>query len=75
MSKHSCKADSSHLALYHRSQQHVEFVLMAARPRQLREQAIDIKLRLTLFDKDAVEIGVTSGTTDIALGRIVDPDG
>ncbi|MBB3237473.1 hypothetical protein [Phyllobacterium endophyticum] len=48
---------------------------MAARPRQLREQAIDIKLRLTLFDKDAVEIGVTSGTTDIALGRIVDPDG
>lgn len=52
---------------------YVEFVLMPAIVARLREQAHGIKLRLTPFGNDLVETGAMSGTTDMVLGRIVDP--
>jgi DNA-binding transcriptional LysR family regulator len=50
---------------------YVEFVLVPAIAARLREAAPGIKLRLTPFGDDLVESGVVSGTTAMALGRIV----
>lgn len=52
---------------------YVEFVLMPAIVGRLRERAMGIKLRLTPFGNDVIETGAMSGTTDMVLGRIVDP--
>jgi DNA-binding transcriptional LysR family regulator len=52
---------------------YVEFVLMPAIVSRLREQAAEIRLRLTPFGNDVIETGAMSGTTDMVLGRIVDP--
>jgi DNA-binding transcriptional LysR family regulator len=52
---------------------YVEFVLVPAIVSHLREQATGIKLRLIPFGNDIVETGAMSGTTDVVLGRIVDP--
>ena len=52
---------------------YVEFVLMPAIVSRLREQAADIRLRLTPFGNDVIETGAMSGTTDMVIGRIVDP--
>ncbi|KAA3509728.1 LysR family transcriptional regulator [Agrobacterium vitis] len=52
---------------------YVEFVLMPEIVSQLRERAAGIKLRLTPFGNDLIETGAMSGTTDMVLGRIVDP--
>ncbi len=52
---------------------YVEFVLMPAIVSRLREQASDIRLRLTPFGNDVIETGAMSGTTDMVIGRIVDP--
>lgn len=52
---------------------YVEFVLMPEIVSQLRERASGINLRLTPLGNDLVETGAMSGTTDIVLGRIVDP--
>jgi DNA-binding transcriptional LysR family regulator len=52
---------------------YVEFVLMPAIVSRLRAQASDIRLRLTPFGNDVIETGAMSGTTDMVIGRIVDP--
>ncbi len=52
---------------------YVEFALMPAVVARLREIAPGVKLRLTPFGADLAETGVTSGTTAMVLGRIVDP--
>ncbi|MBV6821976.1 LysR substrate-binding domain-containing protein [Pseudomonas sp. PD9R] len=52
---------------------YVEIVLMPVVIARLREQAPGIKVSLSSFGNDLAEIGVISGTTDMALGRIVDP--
>jgi DNA-binding transcriptional LysR family regulator len=52
---------------------YVEFVLVPAVVARLREVAPGIRLRLTPFGSDLVETGITSGTTALALGRMVDP--
>jgi DNA-binding transcriptional LysR family regulator len=52
---------------------YVEFVLVPAIVARLRELAPGIKLRLTPYGNDLVETGVVSGTTALALGRMVDP--
>ncbi|TIP92982.1 MAG: LysR family transcriptional regulator, partial [Mesorhizobium sp.] len=52
---------------------YVELVLMPALVARTRELAPGIKLRMTAFGNDLAETGVISGTTAMALGRIVDP--
>jgi DNA-binding transcriptional LysR family regulator len=52
---------------------YVEFALVPAIVARLREVAPGIKLRLTPYGNDLIEAGVMSGTTAMALGRIVDP--
>ena len=52
---------------------YVEFVLMPAIVARLQERAVRIKVRLTPFGNDVIETGAMSGTTDMILGRIVDP--
>lgn len=52
---------------------YVEFVLMPAIVARLQERAVRIKVRLTPFGNDVIETGAMSGTTDMVLGRIVDP--
>jgi DNA-binding transcriptional LysR family regulator len=52
---------------------YVEFVLVPAVVARLGEVAPGIRLRLTPFGSDLVETGVISGSTAMALGRIVDP--
>lgn len=52
---------------------YVEFVLVPAIVARLEAVAPGIKLRLTPFGNDLAETGVTSGTTAMVLGRIVDP--
>jgi DNA-binding transcriptional LysR family regulator len=52
---------------------YVEFVLMPVVVARLRERAPGIKLRLTPFGNDLVETGAVSGTTELVLGRIIDP--
>jgi DNA-binding transcriptional LysR family regulator len=52
---------------------YVEYVLMPAIVARLRETAPGIRLRLTPYGNDLIETGVMSGTTAMALGRIVEP--
>ncbi|MFJ3486807.1 LysR substrate-binding domain-containing protein [Pseudomonas sp. NPDC090202] len=52
---------------------YVEIVLMPKIIARLRHLAPGIKMSLTPFGNDLADTGVTSGTTDMALGRIVDP--
>ena len=52
---------------------YVEFVLIPAIVAHLRERASGIKLRLVPFGNDLIETGVMSGTTEMVLGRIIDP--
>ncbi|WP_029002556.1 LysR family transcriptional regulator [Azorhizobium doebereinerae] len=52
---------------------YAELVLVPAIVARLRAVAPGIRLRLTPFGSDLAEAGVTSGTTALALGRIVDP--
>lgn len=52
---------------------YVEFVLMPTIVARLRERAPRLRLRLTPFGSDLAETGVISGSTALALGRIVDP--
>lgn len=52
---------------------YVEFVLMPAIVTRLRAEAEGLKLRLIPFGNDVVETGAMSGTTDVVLGRMVDP--
>jgi DNA-binding transcriptional LysR family regulator len=54
---------------------YVEAALVPAIAARLREIAPGIKLRLTPFGSDLVETGIVSGTTVMAMGRILDaPD-
>ncbi len=52
---------------------YVEIALMPAVIARLRELAPGIKVSLTPFGTDLAEAGVISGTTDMAIGRIVEP--
>lgn len=52
---------------------YVEIVLMPRLIARLRELAPGIKVSLEPFGMDLAETGVVSGTTDLALGRMVDP--
>ncbi len=52
---------------------YVEFVLVPMIIARLEEVAPGITLRLTPYGNDLAETGVTSGTTAMVLGRIVDP--
>lgn len=52
---------------------YVEFVLVPAIVARLEREAPGIRLRLTPYGADLAETGITSGTTAMALGRIVDP--
>ncbi|MCR0983816.1 LysR substrate-binding domain-containing protein [Roseomonas populi] len=52
---------------------YVEFVLVPAVVARLRQVAPGIRLRLTPYSNDLAETGVTSGTTALVLGRVVDP--
>ncbi|TWB24502.1 DNA-binding transcriptional LysR family regulator [Nitrospirillum amazonense] len=52
---------------------YVEFALMPAVVARLRDVAPGIKLRLVPYGNDLADTGVISGTTAMALGRLVDP--
>lgn len=52
---------------------YAEFVLMPAIVARLQDRAPGIQLRLTPYGSELAETGVISGTTAMALGRIVDP--
>jgi DNA-binding transcriptional LysR family regulator len=52
---------------------YIEIVLMPSVIARLGELAPGIRMSLTPFGNDLAETGVLSGTTDMALGRIVDP--
>jgi DNA-binding transcriptional LysR family regulator len=52
---------------------YVEFALVPAIAARLGKVAPGIKLRLTPYGNDLTETGVTSGTTALVLGRIVEP--
>lgn len=52
---------------------YVELVLMPPLVARLRELAPGIKLQLTPFGNDLADTGVSSGTTAMVLGRIIDP--
>jgi DNA-binding transcriptional LysR family regulator len=52
---------------------YAEIVLMPGIVAKLRELAPGIKVILTPFGSDLAETGVISGSTDMALGRIVEP--
>lgn len=52
---------------------YVELVLVPALVARLQQDAPGIKVRLTPYGNDLVETGVTSGTTAMVLGRIVEP--
>ena len=54
---------------------YVELVLMPAIVARVQQVAPSIKLRLTPYGNDLVETGVISGTTALALGRVIDPPG
>ena len=54
---------------------YVELVLMPAIVARVQQVAPGIKLRLTPYGNDLAETGVVSGTTALALGRVVDPPG
>jgi DNA-binding transcriptional LysR family regulator len=52
---------------------YAEFVLAPAIIAKLGEAAPGIQLRLSPYGNDLIETGVTSGTTALVLGRILDP--
>lgn len=52
---------------------YAEFVMVPAIAARLKDVAPGIKLRLTPYGNDLAETGVTSGTTALVLGRIIDP--
>ncbi|CAG9185015.1 LysR family transcriptional regulator [Cupriavidus pampae] len=52
---------------------YAEIVLIPKVVATLRSAAPGVKVALTPFGSDLAETGVISGTTDMALGRIVDP--
>jgi DNA-binding transcriptional LysR family regulator len=52
---------------------YVEIALMPPVIAKLQRLAPGVKVALMPFGSDLTETGVTSGTTDMALGRIVDP--
>lgn len=52
---------------------YVEFVLLPGIVARLQQVAPRVRLRLTPFGTDLVETGVISGTTAIAIGRILNP--
>ncbi|ARM91534.1 LysR family transcriptional regulator protein (plasmid) [Rhizobium sp. CIAT894] len=52
---------------------YAELVLMPALAARMRQLAPGIKLRMMPFGNDLAETGVTSGTTAMVFGRIVDP--
>jgi len=52
---------------------YVEYVLTPAIVAHLQAVAPGVKLRLTPYGTDLAETGVTSGTTALVLGRIIDP--
>ncbi|MFK3970878.1 LysR family transcriptional regulator [Pseudomonas sp. NPDC087358] len=52
---------------------YVEIVLMPSVIARLGQLAPGIKVSLTPFGTDVAETGVSSGATDMALGRMVDP--
>jgi len=52
---------------------YVEIVLIPRVVARLRQLAPAIKVSLAPFGADLAEAGLVSGTTDMALGRIVDP--
>ncbi len=52
---------------------YVEYVLMPEIIARLRAEAPGIRLRLIPFGTDPAEAGAMSGTTDMVLGRMVDP--
>jgi len=52
---------------------YIEFVIVPALVARLAEVAPGITLRLTPYGNDLAETGVTSGTTALVMGRIVDP--
>lgn len=52
---------------------YVEYVLVPAIVARLEAVAPGIRLRLTPYGNDLIETGVVSGTTAMAIGRIVDP--
>jgi DNA-binding transcriptional LysR family regulator len=52
---------------------YVEIVLMPRVFAKLRERAPGIKVSLMPFGTDLAETGVISGTTDMVIGRMVDP--
>ncbi len=52
---------------------YAEYVLLPSIVAKLRECAPGISLRLVPYGTDLAETGLTSGTTALALGRIVEP--
>lgn len=52
---------------------YAELVLMPLLVARLREEAPNVRLRMVPFGSDVTESGIMSGTTSMALGRIVDP--
>lgn len=52
---------------------YIEIVLMPAIIARLGQLAPGIKMSMTPFGNDLAETGVISGTTDMVLGRIIDP--
>ena len=52
---------------------YVEFVLMPRLAARLREDAPGVRLRMVPFGWDPAEAGVMSGTTALAIGRVIDP--
>ncbi|SON54011.1 HTH-type transcriptional regulator LeuO [Hartmannibacter diazotrophicus] len=55
------------------SNSYVEFILLPSIIARLRERAKGIRLRLLPYGSDLTETGAMSGTTEMVLGRIVDP--
>ncbi|XHS79339.1 LysR substrate-binding domain-containing protein [Burkholderiaceae bacterium UC74_6] len=52
---------------------YAEYVLMPAIVARLRQLAPGISLRLVPYGSDLADTGLTSGTTALAIGRMVDP--
>lgn len=52
---------------------YVEFVLVPGIVARLQQVAPRVRLRLTPYGNDLVETGVISGTTALAIGRIIEP--
>ncbi|MEG3133956.1 LysR substrate-binding domain-containing protein [Rouxiella sp. T17] len=55
------------------SNSYVEFVLMPLIVARLRESAPGVRIRFIPYGNDLIETGVISGSTDMVLGRVMDP--